>query len=83
MSRRDYPRIGMNRQRASAKLCNCCSTKARWQVEFQVSWFRGEDECFLLCDTHHALVADMNLAELTRLKDEENARRRSTAKASS
>ncbi|OXJ04620.1 hypothetical protein CFB48_07720 [Burkholderia sp. AU33647] len=73
----------MNRRRSGTKLCNCCSATAKWQVEFQVDWFRGDDECFLLCDTHHALVADMNLIELTRLKAEENARRRSTQKVNS
>lgn len=78
MSRRDYPRIGMDRKRKGTKLCNCCTQIASWQVEFQVDWFRGDDECFLLCDTHHELVKEKNLSELLRQKCEENARRRGT-----
>ncbi|MBR8182138.1 hypothetical protein KDW54_06975 [Burkholderia ambifaria] len=80
MSRRTYPRIGMDRKRKVTKLCNCCTQIATWQVEFQVDWFRGDDECFLLCDKHHELVADMNLVELNRLKADENARRRAKEK---
>ncbi|KWN75814.1 hypothetical protein WM23_02105 [Burkholderia ubonensis] len=83
MSRRDYPRIGMDRKRKGTKLCSCCKSQAQWQVEFQVNWFRGDDECFLLCDTHHELVKDMNLSELLLLRSEENARRRTSQKVAS
>lgn len=76
MAKREYPRIGMDRARKGTKLCNCCRSVARWSVEFQVDWFRGNDECFLLCDTHHALVAELDISELLRLKAEENVRRR-------
>ena len=41
-----------------------------------MDWFRGDDECFLLCDVHHELVKTMDVDELLRLKTEENARRR-------
>jgi len=60
MSGRAYPRIGRTSlQRKWEKLppkgapkCSACSQPARFRVEVQVNWFRGDDEVGNACPQH-------------------------------
>lgn len=72
---RSYPYLSTDRKLKPRKLCNCCTTPATHKVEIQVNWFRGDDEVFLLCDTHYALVKPLDLDALINLADEEKRRR--------
>lgn len=40
----------------SKKLCSCCASVASHKMEIRTSWFRGDDEVYLVCDEHKALV---------------------------
>lgn len=66
MSARQYPRIGGSRQRKGwvsqpanqGPRCDVqgCDEKALFEVDIQVSWFRGDDECRRSCSTHRGDV---------------------------
>lgn len=43
-------------QPKSKKLCSCCAHVARFKVEVRVSYFRGDDEVYLACPDHEALL---------------------------
>ncbi|CAH2910783.1 MAG: hypothetical protein CPSOU_1850 [uncultured Paraburkholderia sp.] len=43
----------------SRKLCSCCDEVAVKKIEIQTSWFRGDDDVFLLCPSH-ASIAEQN-----------------------
>lgn len=51
MSKRAYPRLGAERQLKN-KQCSCCDQKALKRIDIQVSWLRGEDDVFNVCETH-------------------------------
>lgn len=40
----------------SRKLCSCCASVAVFKVEVRTSWFRGDDEVYLACSEHEALL---------------------------
>jgi hypothetical protein len=40
----------------SKKLCSCCDAVAKIKIEIRTSWFRGDDEVYLACDEHKALI---------------------------
>ncbi|MEI7296654.1 hypothetical protein WCQ02_31310 [Paraburkholderia tropica] len=47
----------------SKKLCSCCDEVAVKKLEIQTSWFRGDDDVFLLCPEH------VSVAEQSRFDD--------------
>lgn len=78
MSGRAYPRIGRTSlQRKWEKLppkgaptCSACSQPARFRVDVEVNWFRGDDESGRACNEHKndalALLAGIALAKAER-----------------
>ncbi len=60
MGKRNYPRLGgvhpAHNRTAMPKQMNCalcgkpCARKDMKVIEVQVSYFRGDDECFFVCD---------------------------------
>lgn len=58
-----------------AKLCNCCPEVATHSCVRQVSWFRGDDESYLLCDTHTEIAKAGDFARITADASTEKMRR--------
>ncbi|RST54130.1 hypothetical protein [Variovorax sp. DXTD-1] len=60
MSSKSYPRVGRtSRQQKWDKLppkaapkCSACDQPARFRVDVEVNWFRGDDECGRACADH-------------------------------
>lgn len=73
MSNRKYPRYeGREKYRGPPKLCECCGEQARFVVSYQVSWFRGDDAEWLVCEPH-AEAARSDLDAFCELVDERYA----------
>lgn len=53
----DYPRFGGDRKLEHTEAgCECCDKPATHIVDVQVSWFRGEDECYHVCSYHVGMI---------------------------
>lgn len=60
MSGNSYPRIGRTSLRRkweklpakTAPKCSACTQPARFRVDVEVNWFRGDDECGRACNEH-------------------------------
>jgi hypothetical protein len=70
VSKREYPYYaGREKYHGKPKDCECCMRFATHIVSMQLSIFRGDDECYLVCEKH-AMAARMNyeqfVAERTR-----------------
>jgi hypothetical protein len=48
----------------SKKLCSCCDQVAIKKLEIQTSWFRGDDDVFLLCSSHVSVAEQMKLDDI-------------------
>jgi hypothetical protein len=60
MSKREYPYYaGRVSYRGKPKGCECCERFATHIVSMQLSFFRGEDEDYLVCESH-GMLARMN-----------------------
>lgn len=58
MSNRNYPYLA-EKKRLKNTQCNICKKHGTgWLLEWQVSWFRGEDEVQKLCDDHAKIALD-------------------------
>lgn len=38
--------------------CECCDRRATHMVRYQVSWFRGDDECINVCPRHLQMASN-------------------------
>lgn len=56
MSNRTYPFYAGRTKYGGSRKCNCCAEFARHAITIQTSWFRGEDEEYLVCDSHSDLA---------------------------
>lgn len=52
MSKRHYPYLSSKKKLEEKKQCEKCDKQATWELEWQNSWFRGDDEIEWLCDEH-------------------------------
>ena len=54
MSSRKYPRIGQieKRPKNTSEKCRLCGAIAKFRVDVQVGWFRGDDLVEWACDAH-------------------------------
>lgn len=80
MSRREYPYIGADRL-SKKGCCSLCMNPTMRRVDIQVSWFRGEDEVFNLCNQHYEYIGLMKanaavFGELLAARDAELDKRR-------
>ncbi|QRY31206.1 hypothetical protein JVX96_24505 [Variovorax sp. PDNC026] len=90
MSGRSYPRIGRTSlQRKWEKLpakaapkCSACSQPARFRVDIEVNWFRGDDECGRACNEHKSDALAL-LAGIERHQAEQKALREAKEGAAS
>lgn len=48
----------------SKKLCSCCDEVAIKKLEIQTSWFRGDDDVFLLCPEHVLAAEQMKFEDI-------------------
>lgn len=69
-----YPRIGSSRNHTKG-LCQCCQKPAKHRVDIQVSYMRGDDEVYLVCQDHMA-VAKYDIEHLRRDYEIEISKRR-------
>jgi hypothetical protein len=63
----------------SKKLCSCCDQVAIKKLEIQTSWFRGDDDVFLLCPSHVTVAEQMELDDIYYDYAQTKARRSSKA----
>lgn len=60
MSSKTYPRVGRTKRQLkwdklpakAAPKCSACDQPARFRVEVEVNYFRGDDECGRACAEH-------------------------------
>ena len=54
MSNRKYPRIGAieKRPKNTSEKCRVCNVVAKFRVDVQIDWFRGNDLVEWACDVH-------------------------------
>jgi hypothetical protein len=86
MSGRTYPRVGRTSRQLkwdklpakSAPKCSVCDQPARYRVEVEVNYFRGDDECGRACAAHKD-DAPALLAGIARHQAEQKARREAAA----
>lgn len=82
MSGKTYPRIGRTSRQLkwdklpvkAAPKCSACDQPARFRVEVEVSWFRGDDESGRACAVHKDDALAL-LAGIERHQAEQKARR--------
>jgi hypothetical protein len=75
MNNKRYPHLHYTKK-IDRGLCNCCQSPAVARVDIAVSYMRGDDEVYQLCDAHMPLAKAANLAELERLQFETKQARR-------
>lgn len=86
MSGKTYPRVGRTSRQLkwdklpakAAPKCSACDQPARFRVDVEVNWFRGDDECGRACAAHKDDAIRL-LAGIERHQAEQKARREATA----
>jgi hypothetical protein len=54
MSKKRYPYLSSKEhlRGSGGSKCACCEAKATRKIEVQISWFRGDDEVYRVCENH-------------------------------
>lgn len=62
MGKRKYP-FYSGASKVEAGICDACGNTAAWAVTIQVSWFRGDDDIFLLCEEDRRMAMEKRWQE--------------------
>ena len=75
MSRRKYP-FYAGALKVESGICEACGNGAAWAVTIQVSWFRGDDDMFLLCEPDRRMAMDKQWKDFyTKIKTQRRLKR--------